>query len=85
MPVLLTPTLSQVARRRLKRFFVALVGGTVLGMGILLIVLPGPAVIVIPAGLAILAIEFAWAKRWLERARELLKNINKSKSGESKP
>jgi tellurite resistance protein TerC len=34
-------------------------------------VLPGPAFIVIPIGLGILAIEFEWARRWLRRAREL--------------
>jgi hypothetical protein len=35
-----------------------------------MIVLPGPAFIVIPAGLAILGIEFAFARRWLRRLRE---------------
>jgi hypothetical protein len=58
--------------KRIKRIVVAVVGGTVLALGIALIVLPGPAFLVIPAGLAILAIEFAWAKRWLRKAREWL-------------
>lgn len=58
--------------QRIKRIVVSVVGGTVLALGIALIVLPGPAFIVIPAGLAILAIEFAWAKRWLRSARALL-------------
>jgi tellurite resistance protein TerC len=35
-----------------------------------MIALPGPAFIVIPAGLGILALEFAWARRWLRIARE---------------
>ena len=30
---------------------------------------PGPAFIVIPAGLAILGIEFAWARIWLKKAK----------------
>jgi len=30
-------------------------------------VLPGPSIIVIPLGLAVLAVEFAWARRWLKR------------------
>jgi uncharacterized protein (TIGR02611 family) len=55
---------------RVKKVIVGLIGGTVLLIGILLIVLPGPAFIVIPAGLAILATEFAWARRWLQQARE---------------
>jgi len=58
--------------KRIKRIIIAVVGGTVLALGIALIVLPGPAFLVIPAGLAILAIEFAWAKRWLRKAREWL-------------
>jgi tellurite resistance protein TerC len=35
-----------------------------------MIVLPGPAVLVIPLGLGILAIEFAWARRWLRHVKE---------------
>ena len=60
--------------RRIRRIVVTVVGGTVLALGIALIVLPGPAFIVIPAGLAILAIEFAWARRWLNKARGFLRN-----------
>ncbi|HEY2138901.1 MAG TPA: PGPGW domain-containing protein, partial [Chthoniobacterales bacterium] len=47
----------------LRKFLIAIIGGTVLLIGIGMIVLPGPAFIVIPAGLAILATEFAWARR----------------------
>ena len=54
-----------------KRIVVAVIGGTVTLIGIALIVLPGPAFIVIPIGLSILATEFLWAKRWLRKAREL--------------
>lgn len=63
-----------------RRIAVAVVGGTVLLLGIAMIVLPGPATVVIPAGLAILAIEFAWARRWLRRikvqARQTIRRIN---------
>jgi hypothetical protein len=58
--------------RHVRTIVVAVVGGTVLALGIALIVLPGPAFLVIPAGLAILAIEFAWARRWLRSARAVL-------------
>jgi tellurite resistance protein TerC len=58
--------------KHVRRIAVLLFGGTVLAVGIALIVLPGPAFVVIPAGLAILAIEFAWARRWLIKARRLL-------------
>lgn len=53
-----------------RRIAVALVGGTVLAIGIALLVLPGPAFVVIPVGLAILGVEFAWARRWLRKVRE---------------
>lgn len=54
----------------IKRIAIAAAGFTVLLIGVAMIVLPGPAFIVIPAGLAILALEFAWAKRLLAEARE---------------
>jgi len=58
--------------KHVKRVVIAVVGGTVLAIGVVLIVLPGPAFLVIPAGLAILALEFAWARRWLRSVRALL-------------
>ena len=55
----------------LRKLFVAIIGGTVLLIGVALIVLPGPALIVIPVGLAILATEFAWARRAINRAKAM--------------
>ncbi|MGI9199866.1 MAG: PGPGW domain-containing protein [Woeseiaceae bacterium] len=52
-----------------RRVAVAVVGSTVLLVGVALIVLPGPAFVVIPVGLAILSIEFAWARLWLRKIR----------------
>jgi tellurite resistance protein TerC len=57
--------------RTAKRIVVAIIGGTVTLIGIALIVLPGPAFIVIPIGLSILATEFLWAKRWLNKIRQM--------------
>lgn len=59
-----------VTYRWARRIAVALVGGTVLLVGLALIVLPGPALVVIPVGLAILGLEFAWARAWLRKVRE---------------
>jgi tellurite resistance protein TerC len=56
--------------RHAKRIAILIIGMTVLLFGIALIVLPGPAIVVIPIGLAILATEFAWARRWLDIMRE---------------
>jgi len=53
-----------------RRVAVAIVGGTVLAIGVALIVLPGPAFVVIPLGLAILGAEFAWARHWLRRVKQ---------------
>lgn len=53
-----------------KRMIILIVGMTVVLIGVALLVLPGPAIIVIPIGLAILATEFAWARRWLKIIRE---------------
>jgi tellurite resistance protein TerC len=59
-----------VTYRWARRIAVGLVGGTVLAIGIALIVLPGPAFVVIPLGLAILGVEFAWARLWLRKVRQ---------------
>ena len=55
----------------IKKILVLIIGGTVLLIGIILIFLPGPSFIVIPAGLAILAIEFSWARRLLKRTQNM--------------
>jgi uncharacterized protein (TIGR02611 family) len=52
-----------------KRIAVGIVGGSVLVLGVLMIVLPGPAFVVIPVGLGILSLEFAWARSWLRKIR----------------
>jgi len=56
-----------------RRTLIALIGGSILLIGLALIFLPGPAFIVIPVGLAILATEFAWARHSLQKARGYLK------------
>jgi tellurite resistance protein TerC len=53
-----------------RRIVILVVGMTVLLIGIAMIVLPGPAIIVIPIGLAILATEYAWARHWLRIIRK---------------
>jgi tellurite resistance protein TerC len=62
-------TLVDTTYRQARRLAVLLIGGSVLLFGIALIFLPGPAIVVIPAGLAILGLEFAWARRFLHRVR----------------
>jgi hypothetical protein len=61
-----------------KRLIVAVIGFAVLAIGIAMIVLPGPATLVVPLGLSILATEFVWAKRFLEKMKDRLKEKYKS-------
>lgn len=51
---------------RPRKIAVTLIGGTLLLLGLAMVVLPGPAFIVIPAGLILLSTEYAWAHRWVE-------------------
>ena len=61
-----------------RRIIIGVVGVTVLAIGVVMLVTPGPALIVIPVGLAILSIEFTWARAWLKRLRESISNRNSS-------
>ena len=56
--------------KQIKRMAVGLAGVTVILIGVAMIILPGPAFIVIPSGFAILATEFAWARRALRKLKE---------------
>src|SRR5436305_14456846 len=58
-----------------RRVIVSVVGVTVLLIGVALLVLPGPALIVIPVGLTILATEYAWARRWLKKVRRMATDV----------
>lgn len=59
--------------RQAKRVIVIVAGFTVLLAGVVMIVLPGPAFIVIPLGLAILATEFVWARNLLKKVKEKIR------------
>jgi uncharacterized protein (TIGR02611 family) len=52
------------------RVLYIVVGFTLLAAGVAMLVLPGPAFVVIPIGLALLSLEFAWAENLLESALE---------------
>ncbi len=58
------------AWRPVRKLLVLLVGGTVVLIGVVLFFTPGPATVVIPVGLAILATEFVWARRLLNKLKE---------------
>ena len=58
----------RVIARSGKRIVVLIAGCAILGAGVAMLALPGPGVLVIIVGLAVLATEFAWAERMLDRA-----------------
>jgi tellurite resistance protein TerC len=65
-------SLMNLTYKVVRRIVVAVVGTTVLLLGVVMLVTPGPAFVVIPAGLAILGLEFAWARYWLRKARRTI-------------
>jgi uncharacterized protein (TIGR02611 family) len=65
--------------QKLKRLLVSVIGFTILLIGIAMIFLPGPAIVVIPLALGILATEFAWAARLLNKVRERIEEYRKSR------
>lgn len=61
--------LFSVSYRAARRIVIAVIGATVILLGIPMLVLPGPGLLTIIGGLAILGLEFAFARRWLERIK----------------
>jgi len=72
------------AVKHARRLIVLVVGVTILAAGVAMIVLPGPAVVVIPLGLAILGTEFIWARRLMRRVKNAIKRTGDAKQ-RSKP
>lgn len=70
-------SLAALTLLQARRTVILVLGSSVLLIGIALIVLPGPAVLVIPMGLSILAVELAWARRWLKRIQRAAENTRK--------
>ena len=71
------------ALRHARRVIISVVGGSVLLLALVGVFLPlVPAVVLFPLGLAILATEFVWARRWLKSIKQKL--LGKG-SGQSEP
>ena len=68
----------------LRKPIVGVIGSTIFLIGVAMIVLPGPAFIVIPVGLGILATEFAWARRAIRRARVMIARARGRQSGKAR-
>lgn len=55
---------------QVRRFFKILGGFTLLGLGVVMLVTPGPGWLVIFLGLTLLAAEFVWARRLMDQMKE---------------
>ncbi|MFN8627339.1 MAG: PGPGW domain-containing protein [Candidatus Binatia bacterium] len=73
------------ALRHARRLIVLVVGLTVVLIGVAMLVLPGPAFVVIPLGLAILATEFVWAQHLLHSLRDHAQRTVNGIRGNHKP
>ena len=67
-----------LSRSRLYRIPFAVLGFTIVLVGIALLVLPGPGLLVMAVGFAMLALEFAWAERVLERTLDQMSKTSKT-------
>ncbi len=62
----------------LKRFAVTIVGGALLVVGVAMMILPGPGILLIVAGLAVLATEYVWARTLLVRAKKQAQKVQEA-------
>ena len=78
--------LARFIGRNGKRVAVTIAGFAVVLAGLAMLVLPGPGIVVIIAGLAILATEYVWAERMLaeakRRAMQAKDKVTRKKSSE---
>lgn len=63
--------------KQIKRLIVGIIGTTILVIGLAMIILPGPAFIVIPVGLSVLATEFLWAKKIVQKFKDKIESLKK--------
>jgi tellurite resistance protein TerC len=62
--------LSKLTLHQVRRLIILVIGGTIVLLGLVLLITPGPALLVIPIGLAILGREFVWAKKMCDKLQE---------------
>jgi hypothetical protein len=58
---------------KFKRTLLTFAGFFCLLIGLVFILLPGPAILFLPLGLALLSLEFDWAKVWLRRCQRWMR------------
>ena len=68
----------EILYKQIRKLVIFLIGTSIVLIGCVLFFTPGPAIIVIPVGLAVLATEFIWAKKLLKKFKETTSSITKS-------
>ena len=61
-----------------KRLIKIIIGFTVILFGLIMLVTPGPGIVAIIMGLAILGTEFVWARRLMKRFEKEANNVKNS-------
>jgi hypothetical protein len=64
-----------------KRIAIGIVGGTILALGVIMMITPGPGIPAVLVGLGILGVEFAWARIWLKKAKQKAQDLGRSING----
>ena len=70
--------IPEILYKQIRKLVIFLIGISIVLIGCVLFFTPGPAIIVIPIGLAILATEFIWAKKLLKKFKETTSSIAQS-------
>ena len=60
-----------------KKLFITALGGFILLIAALFVIIPGPAILLAPIGLAILSLEYDWARKYLRQCQSLLSKGSK--------
>lgn len=74
-------TVVRFAFRSSKRIAVTLVGGALVLAGLAMLVLPGPGILVVVAGFAVLGTEYAWAAHALDRTKAAAETAGRMAKG----
>ena len=70
--------IPEILYKQIRKLVIFLIGISIVLIGCVLFFTPGPAIIVIPIGLAILATEFIWAKKLFKKFKETTSSITRS-------
>ena len=57
----------------MRKILITFVGGLLAFMGLVFVLVPGPAFLFLPVGLAILSLEYPLAKKWLKKCQRWMR------------